>query len=461
MQGEHDNSVDWEDRVRLLVIDDEQHQRDLLSDYLRKQGHEVIDASDGEHGIELLTNEGAEAALVDMRMPRLDGLGFIKKGLELYPDLAIVVMTAYGTVESAVDAMKSGAFDYLLKPIDLEHLGVILDKIRKNNRLITENRYLKRKLEEADRPAGIIGESKAIKNLLADISRIARSDATVLIRGESGTGKELVAQAVHFASPRANGPFLAINCTSLPETLLESELFGHERGAFTGAVARHLGRFELANNGSIFLDEIGDISPAIQAKLLRVLETKTFQRLGGDKDISVELRILSATNRDLEKAVKEGKFREDLYYRLNVVPVSIPPLRERRDDILPLVSHFIEKYNQKNNKNITGITPAAKDLLFAHGWPGNVRELENLIERAIVLSFGDVIDIDDIDPFVGQRESSGESLPANELNLEKLEKSAIEEALRRTGGSLKDAADLLGIHRNTIRLKISKYNIQT
>jgi len=446
--------------MRLLVVDDEGHQRELLADHLRRNGHEVATAADGREGLDRLSEKGAEAALVDMRMPRMDGLSFTKSALEIYPDLAIVVMTAYGTVESAVEAMKAGAFDYLQKPIDLDHLGVIINRIQTNSRLIAENRYLKRKLEEVDRPAGIIGKSRAIRNLLAEISRIARSDATALIRGESGTGKELVARAVHYASPRAAGPFLAINCTSLPETLLESELFGHERGSFTGAVSRHLGRFELADKGTIFLDEIGDISSAIQAKLLRVLETKTFQRLGGDRDVTVDLRILSATNRDLETAVKEGKFREDLYYRLNVIPVSIPPLRERREDILPLVEHFIEKYNLKNNKHISGITPQAKDLLLAHRWPGNIRELENLIERAIVLSISEIIDVSDIDPFVGSREKPGEALVTGELNLEKLEKQAILEALRRSGGSLREAADLLGIHRNTIRLKINKYQIK-
>jgi DNA-binding NtrC family response regulator len=443
--------------MRLLVIDDEAHQRELLAEHLQRNGHRVATAGDGQEGLENLKDEGAEAALVDMKMPRMDGLTFIEKSLEIYPDLAIVVMTAYGTVESAVEAMKAGAFDYLLKPIDLEHLNIILSKIQKNQRLLAENRYLRRKLEQVDQPPGIVGESRVIKKLLAEVSRIAQSDATALIRGESGTGKELVARAIHYASPRSKGPFLAINCTSLPETLLESELFGHERGAFTGATSRHLGRFELADKGTIFLDEIGDISAAIQAKLLRVLESKTFQRLGSSKDISVDIRILSATNRDLETAVKEGKFREDLYYRLNVIPVFIPPLRERREDILSLTEYFIQMYNEKNNKHITGITPRAKDLLLNHHWPGNVRELENIIERAIVLTDGDVIDLADIDPFIARRETAAG--PTGNFNLENLEKEAIIEALKRTGGSLKDAAELLGIHRNTIRLKISKYNI--
>jgi DNA-binding NtrC family response regulator len=445
--------------MRILIVDDEQHQRELLAEHLEKRGYNVMTAGDGEEGLDQLREQGAEAALVDMRMPRMDGQTFIKSSLDLFPDLSVVVMTAYGTVESAVAAMKAGAFDYLLKPIDLEHLNIILGRVQDNQRLVKEIRYLRRKLEKVDQPAGIVGRSKAVHKLLSEISRIAESNATVLIRGESGTGKELVARAIHFASRRSDGPFLAVNCTSLPETLLESELFGHEKGSFTGAAGRHLGRFELADKGTIFLDEIGDISGAVQAKLLRVLETKTFQRLGGSKDISVDIRILSATNRDLEAAVEKGTFREDLYFRLNVIPVTIPPLRERKDDILPLTEHFIEKYNEKNNKHVTGITPAAKDLLLSHHWPGNIRELENLIERAIVLSGGDVIDLQDIDPFIGRRPSEDVNLKAD-LNLEKLEKAAIVEALKRSGGSLKDAADLLGIHRNTIRLKISKYHIK-
>jgi len=444
--------------MRLLVVDDEEHQRELLKEYLSNRGHKTRSAENGEVALSMLKDDGAEAAFVDMRMPRMDGQTFIKKSLELYPDLAIVVMTAYGTVESAVEAMKAGAFDYLLKPIDLDHIEIILSKIEEKQRLIAENRYLKRKLEQVEIHEGIIGESRAIKSVLADVNRIARSDATVLIRGESGTGKELVANAIHYASPRAKGPFLAVNCASLPETLLESELFGHERGAFTGAASRRLGRFELADKGTIFLDEIGDMSPAIQVKLLRVLESRTIQRLGNSKDIPVDIRILTATNRDLELKMQNGEFREDLFYRLNVIPLTIPPLRERREDILMLTEHFIEKYSKKNNKPVSGITAEAKDLLLNHSWPGNVRELENLIERAIVLAPGDVIDLKDLDPFISQRvRISGHGF--DNLNLEHIEKLAIIEALNRTEGSLSRAAEMLGIHRNSIRMKIKKYGI--
>jgi DNA-binding NtrC family response regulator len=447
-----------ESPLRILVIDDEAAQRALLAGHLEKKGHQVFAASNGEEGIAFLHENGAEAALVDMRMPKKDGMAFLRESLETNPDLAVVVMTAYGTVESAVEAMKAGAFDYLLKPIDLEQVGLILSKIESNIRLVTENRYLKRKLEQADDFKEIIGNSAAIRRVLAEVSRVARSDATILIRGESGTGKELVSRAIHLASPRATGPFLAVNCTSLPETLLESELFGHEKGAFTGAISRHLGRFELSDRGTIFLDEIGEISPSIQVKLLRVLETKSFQRLGGERDIKVDIRILTATNRNLESKVKDGSFREDLFYRLNVIAITIPPLRERREDILLLTEFFISKFNKKNNKSIKGITPVAKDLLLRHDWPGNVRELQNLIERAVVLAEGSAIDVGDIDPFISGR---GETqVFSGSLNLEVLEKQAIALALKKTGGSLVDSSELLGIHRNTLRLKIQKYKIQ-
>jgi len=444
--------------LRVLVIDDEQSQRELLSGFLRKKGFEVFEASDGQQGLNLLNDSGAEAALVDIQMPNLDGMAFIKKALELNPDLGIIIMTAFGTVESAIKAMKDGAYDFLLKPLDLDHIILTLNKIRENQRILIENRYLKRKLEKTEGYEQIIGDSEAIKKLHSEISRIAPSDASVLIRGESGTGKELVARAIHYASPKSGGPFLAINCTSLPETLLESELFGHEKGAFTGAVTRHLGRFELSHNGTIFLDEIGDISPVIQAKLLRVLENKTFQRLGGEKDITVNVRIVAATNRDLEKKISDGQFREDLFYRLNVLPIFIPPLRQRKDDILLLVSHFIEKFNRRNNKNIKGITPKAKDLLLSYSWPGNVRELENLIERAVVLCYADVIDTTDIDPFLN---TIKEVQIGVDLNLENLEKRAIAEALKRSKGNQIKAAEILGIHRNTLRLKLEKYKLNS
>lgn len=445
--------------MRLIVIDDQQNQRRLLGGHLKKHRHDVREAASGPEALKLLKTQGAEVAITDMRMPEMDGLTLLKQIKKVHPDMEVVVITAYGSVEDAVEAMKAGATDYLMKPVKLEQLDIILEKIEKSQQLITENRYLRRKLEAVEGFPELIGQSPAFKKMLSDISVIAQSDSTVLVMGESGTGKELVARAIHSSSKRRDQPFLAVNCAALPETLLESELFGYEKGAFTGAVKRRIGRFELAHKGTLFLDEIGDIALPIQAKLLRVLETKSFERLGGSENIKVDIRLIAATNRDIEARVKDGSFREDLFYRLNVIPINLPPLRERREDILLLVDHFVGKFSTKVGKNIEGITPRAKDVLMSHSWPGNVRELENTIERAVVLTRTEAIDTESIVAF---KASTADSviLPEN-LNLAELEKKAIAEALQKTEGRLIEAAELLGIHRNTLRLKMKHYGISS
>jgi len=443
--------------MRILVIDDEESQRELLAGYLNKQGHDVKDASSGPDALEMLAKRGAEVAITDMRMPEMDGLTLLKEIVKAHPDTQVIVITAFATVENAVEAMKAGAVDYLIKPVTLDQLTLILKKIEKSQLLIAENRYLKRKLEEIEDFPELIGESSAFKKVLADIAVIAKSDSTVLVRGESGTGKELAARAIHYSSPQKNGPFLAVNCAALPETLLESELFGYERGAFTGAVKRRLGRFELANKGTLFLDEIGDLPLPVQVKLLRVLETKSFERLGGKEVVDVDIRLITATNRNLESKVKDGSFREDLYYRLNVVPLFMPPLREKKDDILLLVDYFIKKYSVRSGKSIKGITAQAKDIIMSHSWPGNVRELENAVERAIVLSRSELIDADSLLAF--KPIDSDQKMSTDNLNLAELEKQAIAEALRRTQGNQIEAAALLGIHRNTIRNKMKQYGL--
>ena len=443
--------------MRIIVIDDEDSQRRLLTGYLKKQGHDVKDASSGPTALEMLVDRGVEVAITDMRMPEMDGLTLLKEIMKIHPDTQVIVITAFATVENAVEAMKAGATDYLIKPVNLEQLALILKKIEKNQLLIAENRYLKRKLEEIEDFPELIGESSAFKKVLADITVIAKSDSTVLIRGESGTGKELAARAIHHSSPQKNGPFLAVNCAALPETLLESELFGYEKGAFTGAVKRRLGRFELANKGTLFLDEIGDLPLPVQVKLLRALETKSFERLGGAEVVNVDIRLITATNRNLESKVKDGSFREDLYYRLNVVPLFMPPLRERKDDIMPLVDFFIKKFAARTGKSIKGITPQVKDIIMSHSWPGNVRELENAIERAIVLSRSELIDADSLLAF--KPIDSDQKMITDNLNLAELEKQAIAEALRRTQGNQIEAAALLGIHRNTIRNKMKQYGL--
>lgn len=443
--------------MRIIVIDDQQNQRHLLGGYLKKHKHKVREASSGFEALELLKKQGAEVAITDMRMPEMDGLTLLKKIKKIYPDMEVVVITAYGSIEDAVEAMKAGATDYLIKPVKLEQLDIILKKIEKSQRLVAENRYLRRKLESVESFPEFIGQSPVFKKMLSDISVIAKSDSTVLIKGESGTGKELVARAIHSSSIRRDGPFLAVNCAALPETLLESELFGYERGAFTGAVKRRIGRFELAHKGTIFLDEIGDISLPIQVKLLRVLETKSFERLGGSENIKVDIRFITATNRDIEARVKDGSFREDLFYRLNVIPISLPPLRERKEDILLLVDYFIDKFSTKVGKEIEGITPQAKDVLLYHSWPGNVRELENTIERAIVLTRTGAIDSESLEAFKAL--PVGSVSLSEGLDLTELEKKAIIEALQRTNGKLIETAELLGIHRNTLRLKMKQYGI--
>lgn len=444
--------------MRILIIDDEQSQRNLLAGYLAKQGHEVRQAGSGPEALELLKQRGAETAITDMRMPDMDGLTLLEQIKSQYPDTQVLVITAFATVENAVVAMKKGAADYLLKPVNLEQLNLVLKKIEDNLNLVAENRYLKRKLESVDSFPDLIGQSAAFQKTLSEISLVCQSDTTVLIRGESGTGKELAARAIHSGSKRAGGPFLAVNCAALPETLLESELFGYERGAFTGAQKRRIGRFELADKGTLFLDEIGDLSPSMQAKLLRVLETRSFERLGGSENIKIDIRLITATNRDLEKKIADGSFREDLFFRLNVIPINLPPLRERKEDILLLVDQFIKKFSAKSDKNIKGITPEAKDILTSYNWPGNIRELENIIERAVVLTRNETIDKASLG---GLTNTATSTYAGNDLNLEILEKKAILEALRQSEGKLIEAAGLLGIHRNTLRLKIKHFGIES
>jgi two-component system NtrC family response regulator len=369
------------------------------------------------------------------------------------------VITAYGTVDTAVAAIKSGAADYLTKPVNLDELLYRIEQVRERRRLLTENRELREALQTHHRIEGIIGEGRRMVEVLSLARRVAPSEATVLIRGESGTGKELIAKAIHYGSPRPSGPMIRVNCAALPETLLESELFGHEKGAFTGAVASRKGRFELADNGSLFLDEIGDLPLPLQAKLLRVLQEREFERVGSSKPIRVNVRILAATHRDLEALVKAGQFREDLYYRLNVVTIVLPPLRERREDIALLMDHFLQLFAKKNHKTIRGFTREARDVLLRYDYPGNVRELENIIERAVVLTRDDVVGRADL-PLSTQtlegEEGKQASLPAV---MEGLERRMIREALVRSGGVQTRAAEMLGISERALRYKLNKYGL--
>jgi len=450
---------------RILIAEDEKPQRELLEGFLRKEGFKVDGVGSGREALQRLRESVYDIALIDYKMPELDGLQTLREIRRLSPELPVVMMTAYGTVETAVASMKEGALDYLTKPIDLDELLLIFEKVLERSRLIHENKLLKAQLKERYTFKHIIYQSPKMEEVMNLVARVAPSSSTVLIRGESGTGKELIANAIHYASPRAEKPFVKVSCSAIPETLLESELFGHEKGAFTGALQRRIGRFEEASEGTIFLDEIGELSPVLQVKLLRVLQEREFQRLGSNLTLKTEARVIAATHRNLEEAMKRGEFREDLYYRLNVISIFIPPLRERKEDIPPLIDYFLKKYSQLNQKKVTNLSQEARMLLLRYSYPGNVRELENMIERAVVLCRGEIITTQDL-PFHLQDERSekeweslgkAKTLPES---LEELEKDLILKALRDHQGVQTKAAESLGISERVLRYKIKKYGIR-
>ncbi len=453
------------ERARILIAEDEKTQRDLLEGFLKREGFSVEAVANGREALQKLQEGFFDLALLDYKMPQLDGLQTLREIRRLYPEVPVVMMTAYGTIETAVTSMKEGALDYLTKPIDLDELLIKFQKILERSNLIRENQKLKAQLQERYAFTNIIYGSPKMEEVMGLVARVAPSQATVLIRGESGTGKELVANAIHYASPRAQKPFMKVNCGAIPETLLESELFGHEKGAFTGATQKRIGRFEEADGGSIFLDEIGDLSSSTQVKLLRILQDKEFQRLGSNINLKTDVRVIAATHQNLEGLMKKGLFREDLYYRLNVITIPIPPLRERKEDIPLLIDFFLKKYSEENKKLITDISKEARALLLRYPYPGNVRELENLIERAVVLCRGEIITTQDL-PFHLQEERSEnlsdafkkeKSLPES---LEEIERDTIIKALRQHHGVQIKAAESLGISERVLRYKIKKYKIR-
>ena len=450
-----------EDSFSILVVDDEPPQLELISGFLKKQGFEVTLAESGEKALQIFRRESFDLVLTDQRMPNLSGLDLLKAVRAVNPETPVIVVTAYGSIETAVSAIKAGATDYLTKPLNLDELLHRIEKVREHHRLVLENRDLREELGERHRIEGIIGESGRMLEGFSLVRRVAPSEATVLIRGESGTGKELIAKAIHFASPRASGPLVKVNCAALPETLLESELFGHEKGAFTGAFVTRKGRFEVASGGTIFLDEIGDLPTHLQAKLLRVLQEREFERVGSSKPISIDVRILAATHRDLERLLKAGQFRDDLYYRLNVVTIVLPPLRERRQDLPLFMDHLLRVFAEKNGKKIRGFTSEAREALLRYDYPGNVRELENIIERASVITRNDVIGRADLPISIQEPEveviNSETDLP---VVVERLERRMIREALARSGGVQTRAAEQLGITERALRYKLKKYGFQ-
>ena len=440
---------------RILVVDDEEAMRESLNDWLKEDGYEVGLAAGGQEAIDMVRDEPWEIILLDLKMPGMDGLETLKHLKEVRPDAEILMMTAYATVDTAVQAMKEGAFDYLVKPFDPDEVEILIKKIVKHKELILENLLLRKKLEERDQFDEIIGRSDAMQRIFELIKRVALTDSTVLITGESGTGKELIAQAIHGNSPRCFMPLIAVSCGALPESLLESELFGYEKGAFTGAEHTKRGRFEMAHGGTLFLDEIGDISLKTQVDLLRVLQQKEFSRLGSEESIEVDVRILAATNRNLEKTIIENRFRKDLFYRLNVISIHVPPLRERKEDIPLLAKASVRKCCLELNKDEVNVAPSAMKLLVDYDWPGNVRELENVIERALVIGGGQEIAATDL-PFTG-REAMREQLPKS---LKAMEKIHIERIIEEADWNISRAARELDIDRQTLYNKIEKYEIK-
>ncbi|MGZ3454099.1 MAG: sigma-54-dependent transcriptional regulator [Polyangiales bacterium] len=445
-------------RGRVLIVDDEANARTALSEILRDEGFATETAADGFKALGKIDEFHPEVILTDLKMPGLDGIGLMEKAKEVAPDAAVIVMTAYGTIGSAVDAVKRGAENYLTKPLDdAEALVAIVGKGVEKSRLLQETRRLRDRLRERNVFGHIVGEHASLKKLLDMIAQVGPSRASVLIYGESGTGKELVAEAIHQNSPRASKPFVRLNCAALAETLLESELFGHERGAFTGAIGRREGRFKQADGGTLFLDEVSEIPIGLQVKLLRFLQTREFERVGGNETLKVDVRVLTATNKKLDEQVRAGKFREDLFYRLNVVSLEIPPLRDRASDIPALASFFLRKYAQENGKSIEGFDDGALDALVHYRWPGNVRELENAVERAVVLGSG---------PRIERKHLPASVVPESDTNAQPmipgatiydLEKYAILRTLEAVGGSTSRAATVLGISARKIQYKLHEY----
>lgn len=449
----------------ILIIDDEEAQLNSLKSFLSRRKYEVFTAVNGKLGFEVVQKQMIDLVLTDYRMPEWNGLAVLRKIKEFNPEIDVVVITAFGNIEDAVEIMKAGAYDYLSKPIDLDELENLIQRVKEKRQLTAENRALKEQLRERFKFDAIISQSGEMEAVLNDAARLASSKASVLIRGESGTGKELVARAIHFTSPRKEQPFVVVNVASLSENLIESELFGHEKGAFTGANQQRIGRFEQANGGTLFIDEVGEIPPQAQVKLLRAIQFGQLERLGGSQTIEVDVRILTATHRDLEGMIRKGEFREDLYYRLNVVPIRIPPLRERKTDIPALADHFIQKYAKENQKEIKGITREALDQLMKFDYPGNVRELENLIERAVVFCRNEYIEKSDL-PEQLQIIGDDAILDPTRLDdgyeekMQAFEKRMIEEALKRTQGNQSAAARLLGITERHLRSRLERLGMK-
>ncbi len=442
-----------------MIVDDEAIVRDALSEWLDNLGYDTKAVDDGAKAVEQIELNEWDVVLVDLKMPKMDGIETLRRIHKIKPDLSVIIITGHGSVDSAVMAMKEGAADYVMKPFNPEEINIILKKLLEHQEVIKENIILRKELEKRFKLEDLIGKSPKMQRIFDLIKTVATTKSTILIRGESGTGKELVARAIHNLSPRNKGPFIATACGAIPETLLEAELFGYEKGAFTGALSQHKGRIEMADQGTLFLDEIGDISPKTQVDLLRFLQEREFRRLGGKELIKVDTRVIAATNKNLEEMIRKGTFREDLYYRLNVITIEIPPLRERKEDIPLLIEHFLRKFSVENRKDISRVSLDAMELLIAYDWPGNVRELENIIEHAVVVSKAKEIGKKDLPRNLTDKFSVPQ-LATKDLRLNAVEKEHILNVLKICDWNIKKAAQVLDINRVTLYNKMEKYGLK-
>ncbi len=449
-------------KTRILIVDDDAAHRQMLKAVLGGEGYEIAEAPDGESAVAAVGEQFYDLVLMDIRMKALSGIEAQKRIAAISPGIPVIIMTAYASVDTAREALKSGAFDYLTKPLDIDELKILVRRALEHQRLKQDNAQLRQRLADRFDTGRMVAASRPMMALLEKVAMVAPSEATVLITGESGTGKELIAEAIHQNSPRSERPMVKVNCAALPDTLLESELFGHERGAFTGAVQARRGRFQMADRSSIFLDEIGEMAPATQAKILRALQEGEIEPLGSSRTIRIDARVIAATNKNLEEEIADGRFRQDLYYRLNVVHLAVPPLRDRREDVPLLADFFLKKYAEKNRVVVKGFTPRAMDILMRHEWPGNVRELENLVERAVILARGDVITPDVFPAALAGVESrlpeKSAVMPAART-IKDMEREMILRTLEETGGNRTRTAEILGISRRTLQLKLKAYGI--
>jgi DNA-binding NtrC family response regulator len=446
-------------KLTILVADDEKNIREGLREALALDGYEVATAADGREALDAIARGDVDLLITDLKMPRLSGEELLKSVTAQFATMPVIILTGHGTIESAVQAMHDGAYDFLTKPVNLDRLSLLVKRALASRELALQNRAMQEELERRSGFASIIGRSAEMKQVFEMVRQVAPSRSSVLITGESGSGKEMIAEALHYNSPRKDKPFIKLHCAALTESLLESELFGHEKGAFTGAISRKRGRFELAHLGTLFLDEIGEINQNVQIKLLRVLEEKKFERVGGEETVEVDVRLIAATNRDLKDAIAKGSFREDLYYRLNVVNIHVPPLRERKEDIPLLVAAFLKEFSQENGKQIDGIDAKARFALYNYSWPGNVRQLRNSIESAVVLSKAPTITLDDLPPNIrGESGTDSLRLPVG-ASLADVEKEVIRSTLAREGGNKSRTAEILGIGRKTLHRKIEEYGL--